>query len=460
MNQTPKPIGRPTFRIDGRRLRDLRKEAGLSQLTLAEKVYAQAGKTSASPEVLKNSAQRWESTGAIPPAMATHLAEVLNTTVGILQGALPEPAPSKTDEIERRLRQRIVESPSPKLIEALALCEDSENPTRALAKLISSRLEAAQLSQSQEEFQDLAGITGYSMKELQEPTSFEGFWMLIGTGTLGLARTEILIGVGEVLLVVTAEMQSCLESWNDSDAHVSFAEKRNWFRVTINFPRLPQLTRTLRFVRCQPRESGLQWSSPTWRDRYWVDSLVTDAYNFANFVTGFDAVCVPADCKNLRFAIARNLTVKEAEEQGPDAMGETVALTAGNLADLPEWTLESHRREGHSHDLIVSQLTAGLWETLLPLMAEWPLECWTFRSAQSRIDLILDVPYRLYATSKSPLHFGNRFSVTLVETKSDGGQRRAPWRQKSVNYVHERLMKCLLEARQDRATPAQQHAAS
>lgn len=456
MNQTAKPIGRPSFRIDGARLRDLRKEAGLSLQALAQMVYDRAGKKQASPEVLKNTAQRWEASGAIPANMAKHVAEVLETTVAILQGEFPGPAPSRVDEIEGRLRELIATSPPPRLLEELAHCDEAENPSRSLAMHISCRLEIAQLSQAQDEFQDLAAITGYNIRELQEPTSFQGFWMLIRVGPLGPATTEILTGVGDVQFVVRTEMQSCLENLHPSDAHVAFIEEKHWFKVTIQDPRHARLTRTLRFVRCQPTESGLKWSSPTWQDRYWVDTLPNDACEYANFVTGFDSVRLPSDCRNLRLAIARTPTLQEFEERGPDAPPEIVELTAGDLAELPDETFESFRREGNSHALVISSLAADLWDRVLPLMSDWPLECWSFRVAHSRIDILLNVPFRLYANSTAPLNFGHRFSVMLFEIDAGGGQRRAPWRQKSVAHVHEQLKKSLLQARQGQEPGTQQ----
>jgi hypothetical protein len=159
-------------------------------------------------------------------------------------------------------------------------------------------------------------------------------------------------------------------------------------------------------------------------------------------------VRVPADCSKLRFAITKVPSLEEYEELGPDAQPEIIALTESHLSELPAESMEGFQREGTSHSVSVNWLEADLWNNLLPLMSEWPLQCWSFRIGQSCIDILLDVPYRLYATSKAPLLFGNRFSVMLVEILSDGGLKRAPWRQKSVVEVHERLSKSLLEARE------------
>lgn len=457
MNKPTKPLGRPPFHIDGTRLRDLRKEAGLTLLALGQKVYDRAGKGDSSPDVIKNTVQRWESTGAIQSDMARHLADVLHTTIAVLQGALPEPAPSKVEEIEGHLKHLIASGPSHRLVEALEYCRGAENPARELAISLSSRLEAAQLSQAQDEFEDLAEITGLSIKELQQPASFEGFWMMIGTGALASARSEVLTGVREVIHVLRTEIQDFLNSWPGSDAHISFLEEKHWFRVTLRHPQHSHLTQVLRFVRCQPKESGLQWASPTWTDRYWLQALAKEAYWYANIVTGFDAVQVPADCARLRLAIFKVPTAPEnIHDWNPDAEPELVSEIAMDLESPEAERLELLKKGGIFHDFVVRRLASNLWEKLLPALAEWPLECWSFRRSQACIDVLLNVPYRLYATSKSPLHFGRRFTIKLVELLPDGGHKSAPWGEKSVAFVHERLSESLRKAlKLDSITPGQ-----
>ena len=299
MTQISKPIGRPTFRVDAARLRALRKDAGQTQLALAQGVYIRSGKKNASVGVMKTSAQRWERTGAVPLGMAKHLAEELKTTIAVLQGALPEPAPSRIDEIESRIKQQFAADPSPDLVTSLEHCRDEDTPERELAVRLTGRLEAAQLSQDEDEFEELSALTGLDVGQLRQPMSHDGLWMLICTGHPGSARSEVLSGVAEVLNAVRTELQKCLETAHESDAHVSFMEDKHWFRVTLAHARLPQLNRKLRFVRCQPNESGLQWTAPTWKDRFWLKGLPSEAHCHANFVTGFDSVCVPAECTNL-----------------------------------------------------------------------------------------------------------------------------------------------------------------
>lgn len=453
MTQHKAKIGRPTSHIDIKALRALREESGFSLLALAKKVYERAGKGTTSDAVMKNTAGRWESKGTVPLDMVRHLADALNTAIHVLQGARPDPK-ILIDELEKHFNALIAKGPSPELAKALGNCAvDGEEaaPARELATRIARRLEAAQLSQDQNEFAKLAALTGYSVSELNRPTSYEGFWMFIGTGVPGPERSEVLRGVTSVRHAVRTELQDVLDRQHESDAHVLFKQEQHWFRVTIQHARVSQWTRTLRFARCQPNERGLQWSTPTWLDQFWLENLPHEAYGHANFVTGFDGVQIPAECTNLRFAIIKNPSAEDLEKSETKAQPEIVALCAGDLAELHSDTIESFKREGNTHHLVVNRLAANLWTDLQPWMAEWPLECWKFWLCQSRIDVCLEVPYRLWAHSKVPPRLGTRLSVSLVEQSADGGVKTAPWRQKDVASVFEGLEKCRQEALQSQA---------
>lgn len=452
--------GRPTSHIDGKALRALREESGFSQLALAKKVYERAGKKTTDKdgvlktEVMKNTAGRWESKGTVPLDMVRHLADALNTTISVLQGARPDPAPCRIDEFEKRFNALITSGPPSELARALEHCAadgDEATPARELATRIARRLEAAQLSQDQSEFARLAALTGYNVSELNQPTSHEGFWMFIGTGVPGPERSEVLRGVTSVRHAVRTELQDVLERQHESDAHVLFKQEQHWFRVTIEHARVSQWTRTLRFARCQPNERGLQWSTPTWLDQFWLENLPHEAYGHANFVTGFDGVRIPAECTNLRIAITTKPSAEDFEKSGMEAQSKTVALCAGGLAELHSDTMESFKKVGNAHYLVVNRLAANLWETLQPWMAEWPLEYWEFRLCQSRIDVGLEVPYRLWAHRKVPPRLGNRLSVLLVEQSADGSVKTAPWRQKDVAIIFEGLEKRRQEALQSQA---------
>ncbi|VTU31078.1 hypothetical protein SRS16CHR_04806 [Variovorax sp. SRS16] len=190
--------GRPSFGVDPARLRMMRKAARLTQLGLAERVYGRLGKPTASLNVMKRSYQRWERSGAMTPETAKHLAAELRTTVAMLQGAAPDVPVNTVDQVEIRLRG-IAVGDAPLLESALKGFLDKENPIRALAMSVASRLEAAQLSQDQAELSKLAALTEWTMEDLQRPIGVHGHWLLIRTGPLGPYKTELLHGVSELL---------------------------------------------------------------------------------------------------------------------------------------------------------------------------------------------------------------------------------------------------------------------
>ena len=448
MTQNSKPTGRPTFRIDADMLRALRKDAGRSQEELAQKVYSRAGKGTTNVGVMKTSAYRWEKSGAIRPDLARHLAAELNTTLAVLQGALPEPEPSRVDVIEERIQMLFSTGPSHELKAALEQCMDYEMPVRELATRLTSRLEVAQLSQEQDELQELAKLTGFSAGELRQPMSHDGFWLLIGSGHTGSDRSEILSRLDGIHYEVSKEIKSYLERFNESDTKVSFKREKHWFHITLVHARLLQLNRTLRFVRCQVNETGLQWKSPTPQEQARLKALPRETYWQANFVTGFDSIQVPAQCTNLRLAITKDTVTQDRDGPGLNERAEIMLLTEGNITELPSKTLEAFRQEGSTHDLVVSWLAADLWDKLLPFLSEWPLECWHLAAAQTRIDVNLEVPYRFLADKGVLPRMGNRLSLRLVELLADGALKPAPWSNQSVARIHETLAKSLQMARE------------
>lgn len=442
MTNTPKSIGRPPFRLDGTRLRDLRKQAGLTQRALTEKAYARAGKRVASNEVLKNTAQRWESTGAVPREMAKHLAGVLDTTVAVLQGEAPPPASNMVDEFERLILARVAAGSCPELVEALEGAgrnsAEDERPERALATSLSGRLEIAQLTQAPELFDEIALLTGLTVAHLGKPMSHGGFWLLVGTGFAGTERFQILSGVTDVTAVVREELSRHFDHAGLRDAQATFCEEAPWFRVTLSDARVHRANRVLRFVRCQPNESGLQWTAPTWLDRFWIDELPGTAYVHASFVTGFDGVRVPTKVTNLRLAVIKNPVYDPNVPFEMNRPDEFVAITRGNLDELPDRTMEMFEKDRQTHHLVVNWLRSGLWEVLEPLLSEWPLEYWHIFAAQGRIDVHLDVPLRALIKLQVPPRQGNIFSIVLVE-ELNGSLRTMPWTTDSVTHVFQTL---------------------
>ncbi|VTU31052.1 hypothetical protein SRS16CHR_04801 [Variovorax sp. SRS16] len=236
----------------------------------------------------------------------------------------------------------------------------------------------------------------------------------------------------------------------ESDARVSFHDEAPWFRIEVQHPRIEELTRTLRFVRAQPTETGVRWTQPTWLDRFWIDQLPKDAFELANFVQGFsEEYRIPTDLTRLRLAIARDPSRKEVEEHGPELRPEIVALAKLGLDDPPAQVRASFERDGCAHDLIINWLSAELWEHLVPLLKDWPWEFWRLSRASGRIEVSLQAPLRVMLERDPAPRWGPIYSIVLVEQPSEGEPRFAPWRQVGVAAVHERLQSFLNSARED-----------
>lgn len=439
------PAGRPPFCIDPARLREMRKAAGLTQLDLAERIYKKLGKPATSSAVMKTSYQRWERHGAMTPATARYLAEDLRTTVAVLRGAAPDAPANAADQIETRLTE-IATGEMPLLDSALRRFEQEENPIRALATNVASRLEVAQLSQDRTELSTLAALTGWTLEELQRPMGVHGYWLLIRTGALGPHKTEILHGVSDLLGEVRQDLERSL-AMRESDARVSFYDDSPWFRIEVQHPRFEQLTRTLRFVRAQPTETGLRWTQPDWVDRFWIDELPKDAFEHANFVKGFSGdPAMHVDLSRLRLAIIRNPSLQEIEEDGPGLRPEIIALTKLGPEEPPAHVRAQFEQDGCDHDLITNWLSAELWDHLAPLLRSWPYEYWRLSHAAGRIEVSLDAPLHEILKREAVPRSGPIYSIVLVEEGSGGELISAPWRRPSVAAAQKRLQSFLNQA--------------
>lgn len=456
MVKNKKPMGRPTTRIDTAVLIALRSETGLSQEELAEKVYALAKKPWSTRAVLKTTGQRWEAKGTMAASLAAHLAAVLDTTLPVLKGEVPAPAPDRIAELVAILQIRAEQGSHSELNEALAHYQGlgEEDAVTSLAKEISHEMEVAQLSQAKEDFNRLSLLTGLTKREVCRPISQNGFWLLVASGAYGLARYELLSGSIGIRHEVNEELRTLSQRAGGSDAKVSFSETKPWFTVTWTHPRL-NLSRTLRFVRCQASEKGLSWVAATEMDRYWLFELVHEAYPFFNFVTGFDSVQVPSQVVNLRIVFERYPSQQENKESQGLAPFTLLHTWEGLLPHLHQATLESFKADGCSHRIVIDRLAADLWDSLQPELSEWPLDYWSLRVAECRIDVMLDVPLRVAAGCAKWPDMGCRFCLSLAEVTSDGMLRSAPWNAESVKDVYDRLTSSLRDAQaQARQAPS------
>jgi transcriptional regulator with XRE-family HTH domain len=449
MTDVQRPRGRPPFRIDPKRLRQLRLDARLTQIEAAKRIYKRMGDSKTALSVMKTNYQRWERTGAIAPETAKHLADELGQTVAVLQGSTPEASPSALEQIAERLRD-LSAAGAPPVRAALEQFAEDENPVRELAKSVAGRLEAAQLSQDRTELTQLAALTGWTVDDLLRPIGDQGHWMLIGSGHLGPRRSEILHGLSDLTYEVRKDLQESLSRIHESDARVSFHEDVPWFRIEVEHPWIPKLTRTLRFVRAQPTEAGLHWTKPTLWDRERLHALPADAYRLANFVSDYSADRSSRfDLSRLRLALVRALSLKETEKHGPEIRPEIIGLAKLGSEEPPPDALTRFQRDGSAHHLFTSLLAPALWDILAPLLHAWPVEYWRFSDAAGRVEVSLDAPlYQVLRRGEEP-RFGPLYQIVLLEESPDAKLRNVPWRDSSVTFVRERLQRFLDRVRDE-----------
>ena len=445
--------GRPTTRIDTAVLAQLRQKAGLTQLGLADAVYRSANKRSSSQASLKNTGQRWEKKGTLDGALAPHLAAVLNTTVEILRGEhplpTPAPAPRYVEELEALLRKRAQEKAHPELEKALKYFREREyeDPIRGLAEELNRELEIAPLSASKERWATLTAITGMAKRQMLRPVSHDGLWLLIASGPPGPIRHELLGGVLGVTQALRAEWEDLRSSTSRGDSIITFSEERPWFKVSWMHRMVPEWVRELRFVRCQPTESGLLWVVPTDSDEFWLEQLNREAHGYFDYVETSDGIQSPTDVTKLCLMIERHFSPRELQAQ--EAISDHVLLEVhyGSLHEMPAATLDAFSSEGRAKFIAVTWLCYGLWEALLPHLSEWPLKYWSFSIRRGCVGVELDaIPFREWSTPACPPPVGTRLSISLAELTASGRHKSVPWSRTSVEAVCAELNNSLKEA--------------
>lgn len=440
---------RPTFKIDPKRLLDMRKELDLTQREVAKRVHEILGKSAQTADTtLVTTYQRIERTGNTSKARAAALAEVLKTTVEILQGGdVPEDSADFVTRIEQQLREQKESGNNPALERALGQHIktyespiDEDDCIRGFATAIGVQIEVAQIGQNSSEITRLAALTGWSEAQLRQPGGVHGHWLLLTT-VHGSRETEIVLGVNAVMYRIQETFEKWMK-WHESDVRITLSRSIPWFHVDITRPRITNRSCKFSFVRCQPEVSGLKWVNPTWLDQFWLEEpLAGWAFSKVNLFTDFDEKNRPDDVRQLRFR------VRETDAKG---IFQRVAYSKGRLEELPEEVFQNFKAEGNSHFIVTNWLASGLERSLAPLLTAYPRECWTIRAGTCHIAILLELPYRLWRTNNDPINCnGIRYGLDLVEETSPGVYRSAPWRDSSVSDVTSLLEKRVFEHHDD-----------
>ncbi|WP_054075019.1 hypothetical protein [Comamonas testosteroni] len=448
MQKSSKPVGRPATHIKPSVLSQLREDAGFTQFELAKAVYELAGKPWVSVGSLKSTAQRWETKGTLDKFLAVHLATVLKTTLPILMGEHPMPAPNRLSELENILRIRALDGENSQLqLKLKQLADQGGDPVAELASDLNRFIEVAQLSQSSQAFEHISELTGLDRSELELPTSYYGFWLVIGSGH-GPAFREIVTGVDSIRSTLRKEWEEASKLFGIEDCSIEFSEEKPWFKVRWTSSRLVGFSRTIRFVRCQPTIKGLNWVSPSEWDKCDLKAFAPSARPYFDVIKGLDAVSVPAVLKNLRVRIERNYSPREYEENPSAGYSETLALHAGELPEYADQIIEDCASTASIHFRAIQYLCFDLWEALQPLLSDWPLKYWSIKAGGSYINVVLgEIPFREWILPNVIPPMGNRISLSLVELEADGTCRSAPWKTPLVELICQRLTNRLQDAR-------------
>ena len=362
--------------------------------------------------------------------MAAALATVLGTSVAVLQGEAPlDEGAEFISRLEQHLAEQIAAQSNPILVEHLARHGDAS--PRELAVEFAVQVEAAMFDRRDDELEELARLTGWTVDQLMQPVVVHGHWMLISSP--GISVAEVVLGVSEVTWHISQAAEKYAK-FRESDTSILLRESLPKMQLVIQHPRVPALRRTFTFMRCLPSATGLKWVNPNWRDRLQLDhGLRQWAYTSANFVTDFDGRVRPGDVRRLRLKVNEFDTASRAWRQ--------VALIRGNLDELPACSLENFRKEGTSHQVALSWIVGDGSREIAALLAEWPLDCWKISPSLSAIGIDLNAPVRDVISRGQEL--GPRYAIHLVEESPDGQIHPVPWRTASVKETCEDLKRRL-----------------
>jgi hypothetical protein len=105
---------------------------------------------------------------------------------------------------------------------------------------------------------------------------------------------------------------------------------------------------------------------------------------------------------------------------------------------------EIFRAEGQEHALVTNWLTSGLWDDVLaPLLSPIPADWWRIEAwgagNQIRVEFVSMFRAAQYGLGPD----GLTYHIRLAEELPSGDLRAAPWRQRCVNVLLERLQKDL-----------------
>ena len=422
-------MGRPSFKIDHERLRDLRKDKGLTQAGLASELCKRMG-LEQDEDSRTVSYRRIEAFGKTSRKRAEVIAQILDVTLAELEGIVP---PDTTWRYENRIRDLLAEQLRQENVALKSALDEagwdgSEDALASMARNVARRIEAAQLARNPGELAELSQLTGLSEGEILEPAHVDGHWLVVASGPI-YTRTELVLGTAGVMTLIPEIVGKLLDDFG-SDGQIRMHRASPWYRLEID-PLCGRLTTWIDFVRCLPDARGVRWLAPSWRDvRLLEGPLLTWARSAANFVTGFDGSPTPGDVRRLR------LRVSEYNGESGERISEQII--AGALEEIPGERLTAEQEIGRSHLVATWTLGTALQEILEPHLSAYPRQCWEVTVTDDGCALYL------WPTGGAPGgQYGLRYRIQLVEETAPGQFGTAPWRHKDREALKQRIEACL-----------------
>lgn len=419
-------MGRPSFKIDRKRLRDLREDKGLTQADVASELCKRLG-IEQNEDSRTVSYRRIEAQGKTSRKRAEAIAQILDVTLAELEGIVPPDTWSYENRIldllAEQLRQENVVLKSA-LDEACRAGSDPEDGLASMARNVARRIEAAQLARNPGELAELSQITGLSEGEILEPAHVDGHWLVVASGPI-YTRTELVLGTAGVMTLIPEIVGKLLDDFG-SDSRIRMHRASPWYQLEID-PLCGRFTTWIDFVRCLPDAKGLRWLKPSWRDVLLLEgSLLTWARSAANFVTGFDGSPTPGDVRRLR------LQVTEYNGEPGERISEQIV--AGALEEISDEKLATAQEEGKSHLVATWTLGTALQEILEPHLSAYPSQCWEVAVTNGGCAL------SLWPTAGAPGEpYDLRYRIQLVEETAPGQFGEAPWRHKDREALKQRV---------------------
>ncbi|HGO9495018.1 TPA: hypothetical protein P2H93_000732 [Aeromonas veronii AMC24] len=423
-------MGRTSFVINPERLKGLRVESGLTQEVLMSKAYKILGRSpEAAPKTLIGHYQRVEKNGHTSKALANALAQVLETTVEVLQGKDTPESYHYIDKLVKQLKAQLELGNNQALNNEFSewqskynsQCPDMNEDIYDFARDLGIQIELAQLIGQPDELIKLRDITGWSSEQILNPANVHGHWFIRKT-VMNSISTSLEYGLGEIMWEVRDVIKKVGHFYTD-DMHVSVKHAYPWIHIDLIHPRISDFHKTtFIFSRTLPKPDGLKWVSPSEADKWMLSELDRIAFDEANFVTLNDDVLYPSDIRNLRLKII----------EITDHAKSRIAYSEGWLTDQEDSVFDSFLASGRSHYWIINKLTAGLAEGLRAHLHQLTEASWKVDANNGGINLACDT-WRLSAEKRRKLGFYNlNYTISLVELMPDGSYRSAPWSKKSI----------------------------